>query len=137
MDLSKFLLATDTDTLKNDDSKTGSVTMPGSTNIAGNGRWVVSATIEVGKSGASTLGYFKNSKEGDLMFGVSMLCNFQRTGTVSGSSYPYTLYVTMRRNSSTSVTFEAFVPNPYNTTLRTASGNEVFTFLAKTIVEPF
>ena len=137
IDYAKLLLTTDADTLKNDDSATTTLTIPGSATVTASNRRLETADVNVGQANSSALCFVSNSKDASKTYPVVIGTRFERTGSVGGSAANYAIHVSATRLDADTVRFSAFIANPYASTLTLASGDEVFTFSVKTIVEPF
>lgn len=138
IDLANLLLTTDTDTLKNDARNTSATfTVPGSATVAAAAIRTDSADVSVGSLNSSFLAFYATSKEGSKNFPVNIANNLARTGTVGGSPAPYSVYVTAQRVGGTTIRVRSVIYNPYGSTLTLAAGNEVFTFVIRTLIDPF
>lgn len=131
-----FTLATDFATLRNDDSGTTSLVMPGSAILFTSGQ--ITADITVGAPASSTRVRLNSSRDPNtwlLANGVAL----NRTGTFvsDGLPAPYTLYVNTYRTSPTVLRLDASLQNPYSETIYTQSGDETITIVVKTLILPF
>lgn len=122
------------DTLKNDDrNNSGSVTIPGSSSIAANGRLLVTQDVVVGSSAAITDIRFQTSRDTTRDYIAGAQLSFVRSGSLGA----YTVYAGAFRLNNTSVQVYAFAVNPYGLTMTSQSGDETFTFKLRTYRAPF
>lgn len=134
-DPSKVILQANAhDTLKNEAvDNTGSVTIPGSSSVATASRLLVSQDINIGAAGSIADLRFQTSRDTTRDY----LASVQQTFTRTGSLGTYSLFVGCFRVSSTVVRLQAFIVNPYGSTMISQSGNETFTFKLRTYRAPF
>lgn len=133
---SRFILNTDYATLKNDATGSGSVVVPGSTNVAGNSSVSYSTDITIGAQGAFTRGRIRSSKEGSRWI-VANAIGYIRTGTTLGSPATYDIFAFLWRPDATTLRLQVHIQNPYSSTLTTASGDETIDFYVNTFLPPF
>lgn len=131
-----FILNSDYATLKNDARNSASVTFPGSQSIGANVVRSYQSTINLGEGGSSIRSRISSSKDSNNWYACTSIY-YIRTGTVSGSPATYDLRGVITRTSPTEVTVIAAVLNPYGSTLVTASGDEVLSFLVNGFLPPF
>jgi hypothetical protein len=137
IDLNNLILGTDTDTLKNDGSAQGGVTLAGGSVIPVGGIVQNQVDLTVGKANSSAIAYFENNKEGARTYSVVFGASLTRSGVVLGFPATYSIFITATRIGANTVRMTAFATNPYSDPLTMEATAEVFLFLAKTIVEPF
>jgi len=133
---SSFISTSDYATFKNDGSTSTFVVYAASTSVAGNGYSIVSADIAIGKQASINRVQISSSKDSSKRYS-SLSLSFNRIGLVGGSAAPYTVVAYMSRTSATNLRCSVYVPNPYSSTLTTATGNETFTFYIDTFLPPF
>ena len=133
---SNFIANSDFATFKNDDGTVATVLFTGSTNVAGNSSSTVTTDITIGEQASVNRIQISSSKDSSLRYSTLSL-SYNRTGTVSGSPAPYDIFAIVTRTSATNLRCSVYVPNPYGSTLTTASGNETFTFYIDTFLPPF
>jgi hypothetical protein len=122
------------DTLKNEAvDNTASVTIPGSSSVATASRLVASQDITIGEAGSIADLRFQTSRDTTRDYLASTQQSFTRTGSLGA----YSLFVGCFRVSATVVRVQAFIVNPYGSTMTSQSGNETFTFKLRTYRAPF
>lgn len=134
-DANKFILSTDFATLKNDDSGTATVTVPGSMSVAAGATWSSTSTVTLGE-GVSTVRANCNASRTSDWYNANQL-SIWRTGTVGGSPTTYTLLSKITRTSSSTVELYVGIYNNYASTLTTQSGSETITYKIATFLPPF
>lgn len=122
------------DTLKNDDYKTGSVTIPGSVLLPASGRVLYTADIGVGSAGSLADIRIQSSKEGAIDFPTSTQIIFGRIGP---GANPYNVYANAFHINSTTMRIQAYAVNPYILPITAEAGDETFTFKIRTYKAPF
>ena len=131
-----FILTTDFATLKNDDSVTGSVTLPAQI-LSASQIVTVSQDLEVGTIGANSRIRIASSKDGNEFYACTIL-SLIRTGQISGPlNVSYNVVAFMSRISPTVVRISVSVQNPYAEGMGMAFGSEVITFEISTFLSPF
>lgn len=131
MELAKLIYTSDNATLRNDDSGTISVVMPGSVVVAGSSTYTVFQDIVIGSNLGETRVRISSSKLGAGRFFAGFL-GVNRTGTPS----PYILYALATRISPTTLRCFVIAGNPTGSPLTTAAGAETFLFKINTFVAP-
>ena len=133
---SKFIITTDYPTLKNETRVSGNGTIPSSQVIAGSSYYSLAGDIDVGTVGSLARGRIASTKNFTQYYtGQSIL--FNRTGTVGGSPFGYSIFALMFRTSPTQLRFQIYIPNPYGSTLTCASGAETIYFYANIFNAPY
>jgi len=132
----KFILTTDYSTMKNDGHATTSLTIPGSINIAAGTTQTYSSTVSLGTSGGiySAKIYLPTVSAwfpGEF-FTYALVGS---TPTISPAIYSVILNVF--RSSSTQVTFQAFINNPYSNTLTTNASSVTLNADITSFLPPF
>lgn len=131
----QFIYSSDFATLQNDDNNFTTVTVVGGSVLAGGAVSTVSSDLTVGSQRGESRIRISSSKIGSTRYYAGLL-GINRTGTVSGSPAPYTIYVLVSRISATQVRCLCMIQTPYVGSLTTAAGNETFTFKINTFIAP-
>lgn len=126
-----FILTTDYATSKGDGRASVQVTMPGGTTVPAAGFATVTQDFEVGSIGSIMRCRIASSKNSNQFY-VTPQISFTRNA--SPGMYPIFAYVS--RVSPSTVRATVIIPNPYNVSFSSASGNETFTFEVTTIIPP-
>jgi hypothetical protein len=132
----QFILSSDFPTLKNDASSSGSIVIPTSFVIAGNGSYTNSSDVTIGAQGAMVRGRIASSKNSSLWW-TGQIVTFNRTGTVLGFPSGYTLYCSMYKTSATTLRFSVYIRNESVDPLTTEAGAETVSFYANTFAPLF
>lgn len=132
----EFILTTDYATLKNDDSGTFQLVVPGSMNISSGGIYSNITTVTIGGNSVNTRSQINSSRDSTLWLAASQV-DFQRTGTVGGSPSPYTLFTSINRIGIGELELRIAIVNVAAGTLTTQAGNETITFDIRTFKSPF
>jgi hypothetical protein len=133
----QFRLNTDYGSLKNDDTATVSVTVPGSMSLIDGTVYTATNTVTVGTVNASSRVRIASDKAGGTYYTGSVLI-VTRTGTLPGPfGTDYNIIAYSTRISSSTIQVTALITNPYGDTLTTASGSETFSFELSTFLSPF
>lgn len=133
--INSFIESSDFATLRNDDNDSFTVVVPGSVSVAAGAHLTYTNDLEVGTKATSARVKIQSSRAPGDWYITSR--GFNRTGTLSGSPFGYTLYVNYYRISATKMRAEVSISNPYGSTLVTQSGAETFTFSVRTMILPF
>ncbi|RTL04863.1 hypothetical protein EKK58_09570 [Candidatus Dependentiae bacterium] len=129
-------LNSDFDYLKNDKKGSTILSVPGSIAIAAGNAAIYSSDISIGEAQSLLNVRFTNNKQGSQYYLASVQLSFNRTGTVSASPAAYSLYFFASHLTGNTIRFTVIIPNPYNNTLTTAAGDEIFDILVKTFKSP-
>lgn len=127
-----FILNSDFASLKNDDGTSVSVTFGGSTVISANSTASVTQDVVIGAQSSINRVQIASSKDSNKRYSTQAL-SFSRVG----SAGIYNIYAFVSRISSTTLRCRVYVPNPFGSSLTTASGDETFTFYIDTFLSPF
>lgn len=131
----KFIYTSDYATLQNDDTGTASITVPSNIGVSAGSIDSQYVDIVVGSPQSEVIIRISSSKLGASKFYGGML-GVNRTGIVSGSPTPYTIYAFVSRVSATTLRCMVMIDNGSAATLQGAAGTETFTFKVKTFVAP-
>lgn len=132
-----FIYSSDFDTLKNDDSGTGQVTVPGGATVAAStlGQW--STNVDVGQAEALLNVRVKNNVQGNKWYVAGMNLSFARSGTIPGPVVVgYNVIVNVAHTDSDTVRLLAVVQNPYGSTLTLSATSDIFDFSLRTYLAP-
>lgn len=132
----EFILTTDYATLKNDDSGTFQLVVPGSMNIASGGVYSNISNVSIGGDSVNTRSQINSTRASTIWVAASQV-DFQRTGTVSGSPSPYTLFTSINRIGVGELELRIAIVNVSIDTLTTQAGDETITFDIRTFKSPF
>lgn len=132
----EFILTTDYATLKNDDSGTFQLVVPGSMAILSGASYVNSLNVTIGSNSVNTRSQI-NSTKSSTIWTASSQVDFPRTGTVGGSPSPYTLFTTINRIGTSTLQLSASIFNSSAGTLTTEAGSDTITFDIRTFLSPF
>lgn len=132
----EFILTTDYATLKNDDSGTFQLVVPGSMSIGSGTTYTNSIDITLGSDSVNTRSQINSSRASTVWVAASQV-DFPRTGTVGGSPSPYTLFTIITRIGTNTLQISASIFNSNVGTLTTQSGAETITFDIRTFLSPF
>lgn len=133
---SNFIVSTDYPTLKNDAEIEGQIIIDGSLSIAGGSYETGYADVEIGEPGSLTRTRIASSKNSNTFYWGQVVV-FGRTGTNGGSPAPYDIFVFVNRISLTTLRFQAYIPNPYGTTLTGEAGTDTITIKTNTYIAPY
>lgn len=133
MDLSKIILSSDFDTLKNEAFISGSITIPNNVTVAGNGMATYSQDVTVTDTPIDNTAFSTGSLWHLLSASQSSI---DRTGTIGGVPSPYSLFLGAYYTSRTNLRYEVLIMNPYNVSLNTGAGITV-NFRSATFSDPF
>lgn len=132
----EFILTTDYATLKNDDSGTFQIVVPGSFNIGSGSSYYNPTDIILGSDSVNTRSQINSSRSSTVWTAASQV-DFQRTGTVGGSPAGYSLLTSINRVDNDTLRIAVNIFNVYAGTLTTQSGSETITFDIRTFLSPF
>lgn len=132
----EFILTTDYATLKNDDSGTFQLAVPGSMVIASGGTFSSSMDVIIGDDSVNTRSQINSSRASTIWVAASQV-DFERTGTVLGSPSPYTLFTTINRIGTNTLQLAVAIQNNNIDPLTTQAGDETITFDIRTFLSPF
>jgi hypothetical protein len=132
----EFILTTDYATLKNDDSGTFQLVVPGSMSIASGATYTNSSDVILGDDSVNLRSQINSSRASTIWVATTQL-DLPRTGTVLGSPSPYTLFTTVDRVGTNTIRVAAAIFNNAANTLTTQSGAETITFDLRTFLSPF
>lgn len=133
-----FELTTDYATIKNDGADSSlTVTIPSSVTVAGGAIYNQSSVVTVGSVSSNIRAQIRSSKDGRWVSCAAL--SITRLGSIPGApnQATYDVLVTVTRQSNTEVRLDAFVRNPYASTLTGASGAETFYAEVRTFLSPF
>lgn len=128
----QFILSSDYATLKNDDSKSTSVTAPGSQSIAGSGYLEYHSDLTVGAQASLNRVQISSSKDSNTRYATELL-EYARTGSLGG----YNIVAYAFRISTTMMRCSIYVPNPYGGAMTSEAGDETFNFYINTFTPPY
>ncbi|SIC60149.1 hypothetical protein [Mycobacteroides abscessus] len=131
----RFIYSSDFATLKNDDDGLTTVTVVGGAVIGAGATYAVSSDLTVGSQLGESRIRISSSKIGSSRHYAGYL-GVNRTGTVGGSPFSYTIYALVSRINATQVRCICIIQNPYGAALTAAAGNETFTFKINTFIPP-
>lgn len=138
---SNFILSSDYSTLKNDDTNSVSIVIPGSIVIPASGTYSYSASanLTIGSIGSLSRTQVNTSRNATDWYFTPLLQIFATgTGSLSGTiDYDYFVYIT--RTSATTVTANVLIQNDSfpAETLTTESTARTITFKVATFLPPF
>lgn len=132
----EFILTTDYATLKNDDSGTFQLVVPGSMAILSGGFYSNTSNVTLGFKSANTRSQINSSRSSTIWTAASQV-DFARTGTVLGSPSPYSLFTMINRVGDNTIEISVLIFNNNANTLTTQSGAETITFDIRTFLSPF
>jgi hypothetical protein len=132
----EFILTTDYATLKNDDSGTFQLVVPGSMSVAAGGSYSNTSSITLGSNSVNTRSQINSSRSSTVWTAASQV-DFTRTGTVLGVPTAYSLFTVISRTGTHTLQIAALIFNPNANTLTTQSGSETITFDIRTFLSPF
>ena len=125
------------DTLKNDDYDTVQVTVPSGVAISGSGFYINSSVLTIGTPQSIAESRVQTSRNTSIDYLVTSpysagdttgVNGFSRTGSLGA----YQIYCSVSHSSSTQITAEVYIVNPYAFAMTGQSGAETFTFKIRT-----
>jgi hypothetical protein len=131
----RFIYSSDFATLKNDDNGVTTVTIVSNAVVGAGATYTVSSDLTVGSQLGEGRIRISSSKLGSSKYYAGFL-GVNRTGTVSGSPAPYTLYALVYRINATQMRCICIIQNPNGAALTCAAGDETFTFKVNTFIPP-
>lgn len=132
IDPSQFNLTTDLDTIINDSYQTASVVIPGSIVLAAGGRAIYTSDVTISNSAVADIRY-QTSRDTTRDYLASIQMSFTRTGSLGG----YSLFIDGYHTSPTNLRLQAFITNPYGSTMTAQAGDETISFKIRTYKDPF
>lgn len=130
-----FSYISDFPSLKNDGKTTLTVTLPGSSVIAGGATLSLTATATLGTAGATERTQIYSSKL--VYYWVGPALEIAREGSYAGVLGTYYTTAELYRSSATQVTALVYIANTSGSTLTTEAGDETFTFDVASFIAPF
>jgi len=131
-----FILDSDFPTLKNDNTGSATVVIPGSVSIPGNGSVEFHTDITIGVQGAITRGRIQSSANANK-WTVGNAASFNRFGSNSGFGALYNVYIFMWRVNATTLRCQVYLPNPYSSTTTGITSSETINFYVNSFIPPF
>lgn len=132
-DVSKTILSSDFDTLKNEAIITTTVVKPSNATVAGGARAVWSTDVNVGSTPIDNTYFRYTGDDGTYKILAVQQATIDRSGSSPG---PYSLLVSAYYINSTTIRYQIEAFNPYNTTLNTGSALTA-TFRSAMYSDPF
>lgn len=135
--LTDYRINSDYDSLGNNGTYTGSVTIPSNASIPGNGRNLYNIDVQVPNGSIQDV-MFTSSRTPTFDYTATIQTSLDRTGSSGGNpAATYGIIVNSYTISPGVVRLEAAIPNPYSTPLSGQSGAETITFKLYTFNSPF
>lgn len=133
---SKFIQNSDFATLKNQGSVFGSVFVPGSVSIPGNGYVEYHTDVSIGQGGSILRARIRTTRSGNVWL-VHPATSESLNGVNSGSPALYTIDSFIWQPSPGILRFQVLIQNPYSSTTTGDAASETFDFFVNTFLPPF